>query len=410
MQVAVRRGDGCRQVGRDPGTLSTPGTWTVTPGQPCFRTPMRAIIVSHAYVPPSHRGKLHALTTLGCSVAVAVPARWADPRSGAVVETGWDDDGGVRVVPIPVRGDPSDPADVRWDGRALRRLLKDFRPDIVQVEEEPWSTAAARAVAEARRLRIPSVVYTWLSLPRAHTLAQRLRRRGVYHTVAGAVAGNELAAALLARVRPGLRCAVIPQLGVSPAPAANDLSGPLAIGFIGRLVPEKGLDLLFRACVKVMGDWSLDVVGTGPAQIELEALAERLGISARITWHGALPRTELADVWRTLNCVVLPSRTTRDWVETQGSAAIEAMAHGVPVIVSDTGVLKQVVGEGGLVFPQDDADALASQLRRLLDDPAERARIGADGRRRVISSFSSEALARRQMEFWRRLAEQPASH
>lgn len=404
MEFAVSGGDGCRQVGRDPGTVSTPGTWTVTPGPPCFRTLMRAIIVSHAYVPRSNRGKLHALTTLGCAVAAAVPARWADPRGSGIVETGWDDDAGVRVVPIPVGGDLADPADVRWDGRALRRLFKDFRPDVVQVEEEPWSGAADRVVAEARRLRIPSVVFTWLSLPRAHTLAQRLRRRAVFHGVAGAVAGNELAGALLARTRPSLRTTVIPQLGVTPAPAPNELGGRLAMGFIGRLVPEKGLDLLFRACVKVMGEWSLDVVGTGPAQIELEALAERLGISARITWHGALPRTELADVWHDLNCVVLPSRTTRDWVETQGTAAIEAMAHGIPVVVSDTGVLRQVVGEGGLVFPQDDADALAAALRRLLDDPGERARIGADGRRRVIGNFSNEALARRQLDFWRTLA------
>lgn len=364
---------------------------------------MRAIIVSHAYVPRSNRGKLHALTTLGCAVAVAVPARWTDPRGSGTVETAWGDDAGVSVVPIPVRGDSADPTDVRWDGRALRRLFKDFRPDVVQVEEEPWSPAAARAVAEARRLRIPSVVFTWLSLPRAHTLAQRLRRRGVFHTVAGAVAGNELAGALLTRARPGLPLAVIPQIGVTPPQTPNRLAGPLAIGFVGRLVPEKGLDLLFRACVKAMGEWTLDVVGTGPAQIELEALAERLGISSRITWHGALPRSELAGVWRTLNCVVLPSRTTRDWVEIQGTAAIEAMAHGIPVIASDTGVLRQVVGDGGLVFPQDDADALADAVRHLLEDPAERARIGAEGRRRIIGNFSSEALARRQLEFWRTL-------
>ena len=111
---------------------------------------MRAIIVSHAYVPRPNRGKLHALTTLGCAVAAAVPARWADPRGSGVVETGWDDDAGVRIVPIPVRGDLADPADVRWDGRALRRLFRDFRPDVVQVEEEPWSSAAARVVAEAK--------------------------------------------------------------------------------------------------------------------------------------------------------------------------------------------------------------------------------------------------------------------
>jgi glycosyltransferase involved in cell wall biosynthesis len=79
------------------------------------------------------------------------------------------------------------------------------------------------------------------------------------------------------------------------------------------------------------------------------------------------------------------------------------MAHGIPVVASDTGVLRQVVGDGGLIFPQDDADALAAAIRQLLEDPAERARIGAEGRRRIIGAFSSEALARRQLEFWRTL-------
>lgn len=364
---------------------------------------MRAILVSHAYVSRSSRGKLRALNALGCSVAAAVPARWPDPRGMGTLETEWGDDAGVGIVPIPVRGDLAEADGVRWDRRSLRRLLKDFRPDVVQIEEEPWSRAAARVVAEAGKLRIPTVGFTRMSLPRAQTFAQRLRRRRVMHAISGAVAGNPLAQSLLERARPSLTTAIIPQLGVAPAPATSQLAGPLAMGFIGRLVPEKGLDLLFRACVKVLGEWSLDVVGTGPAQIELEALAERLGISARITWHGALPRSGLGDVWAGLNCLVVPSRATRDWVEIQAPAALEAMGHGIPVVATDTGALRHIVGAGGVIVPEEDVTALADALRLLLEDPAMRVHIGAEGRRRVIGEFTSEALARRQVEFWRTL-------
>ena len=365
---------------------------------------MRAILVSHAYVSRSSRGKLRALNALGCSVAAAVPARWPDPRGTGVVETEWGEDAGVGIVPIPVRGDLTEAETVRWDRRALRRLLKDFRPDVVQIEEEPWSRAAARVVSEARRLRIPTVGFTRMSLPRAQSFAQRMRRRRVMHTIAGAVAGNPLAQRLLEHARPGLSTAIIPQLGVAPAPTTSPLAGPLALGFIGRLVPEKGLDLLFRACVKVLGEWSLDVVGTGPAQVELEALAERLGISARITWHGALPRSALGAVWNHLNCLVMPSRATRDWVEIQAPVALEAMAHGIPVVATDTGALRHIVGAGGMIVPEEDVTALADALRLLLEDPGARAHAGAEGRRRVIGEFTSEALARRQLEFWRTLA------
>ena len=185
---------------------------------------------------------------------------------------------------------------------------------------------------------------------------------------------------------------------------ANRLDGPLALGFIGRLVPEKGLDTLFRACVQVLGQWSLDVVGTGPAQIELEALAERLGISARITWHGALPRAAIEPVWAGINCLAVPSRATRDWVEIQSPSVIEAMGRGIPVVASDTGALRHIIANAGILVPEDDAAALAQAIGTILDDPVERARLGGEGRRRVIAEFANEAVARRQLDFWRSLA------
>ncbi|MBA2628050.1 MAG: glycosyltransferase family 4 protein [Gemmatimonadales bacterium] len=366
---------------------------------------MRVVFLSHTYVSRLARGKLRALTGLGCTVAVAVPARWRGPGgTGGLVETQWEDDTGIRVVPVTVRGDPSHPDELRWDLRALRRLLKDFRPDVLQVEEEPTSRIAARAAAEARGLRIACVVYTWRTLPGVPSFTQRLRRARVLKRATAIISGNRLADALVVAARPRIPHTVLPQLGVV-TPAAASSPGPvLALGFIGRLVPEKGLDMLFRACVRLAGDWTLDIVGTGPAQVELEALAERLGISARLTWHGALPRAELAELWPRIGCIVTPSRALPNWVEAHGRVALEAMAHGIPAVVSDTGALPEAVGEAGLVFPADDVPALTAALQRLIDEPDLRARLGADGRRRIVALFTSEALARRQLEFWRTLA------
>ncbi len=364
---------------------------------------MRAIILSHAYVSPPARGKLRALAGLGCAVAVAVPDRWIDPRGGSMTSAEWDDDGGVRVVPIAVRGDAGRADLAQWDRRALQRLMRDFRPDLIQIEEEPRSRVAAMATGQARRLRIPSVVLTWASLRRPATIAERLRRRRVFRNIAGIVAGNPLAERLVAAAHPEARRIMIPQIGIALPPAASPAGGPLAIGFVGRLVPEKGLDLLLRACVRLLGDWTLEVVGTGPAQVELEALTERLGIAARVTWHGALPAAELAAVWDRLSCVVMPSRTTREWVETSGQPAIQAMGHGIPTVVTQTGALPATVDDGGIVVPEDDVPGLAAALQRLVDDPADRAAIGAAGRRRAMAWFSNESLARRQLEFWRGL-------
>ena len=117
-------------------------------------------------------------------------------------------------------------------------------------------------------------------------------------------------------------------------------------------IPEKGLDLLFRACVKVVGRWNLIVVGTGPAQEELEGLAERLGIAGRVTWLGALPRSGVEDVWSRLDCIVMPSRTTPRWIEVSPRAALDAMAHGVAVVGSAAGAIPETLGDAGSSSPR----------------------------------------------------------
>jgi glycosyltransferase involved in cell wall biosynthesis len=143
------------------------------------------------------------------------------------------------------------------------------------------------------------------------------------------------------------------------------------------------------------------VVGTGPAQEELEGLAERLGIAGRVTWLGALPRQRVEGIWPQLDCVVLSSRTAPRWVEAMPRAAIEAMAHGVAVVASAAGALPEIVGSAGIVVPEDDVVALAEALQRLHDDPTERERLAAAGRRRVMSEYTDSAIAEKTLRFWR---------
>ena len=365
---------------------------------------MRAVIVSRVYADPASRAKLKALAGLGVSVAAAVPDRWSPPGSQARQPTTWGEDGGVRTVPVAVRGPTAPGMDPGWSGGALRRLVADFRPDVMQIEEEPWSRAAAAAGLVARRLRIPYFVLTRESLPGRHGLLPRFRRARTLAGARGVLAANELAARLAVRDHPALPTRVIPQLGTALPPATERTrhSG-LSIGFLGRLIPEKGLDLLFRACVKLVGRWTITVVGTGPAQEELEGLAERLGIAGRVTWLGALPREQVEQVWPRLDCVALPSRTAPRWIEVIPRAALEAMAHGVAVVSSATGALPEVVDSAGIVVPEEDVPALSEALQRLHDDPTVHQRLGGAGRRRVMDLYTDAAIAARTLQFWREI-------
>ena len=363
---------------------------------------MRAVVVSRLFADPAARGKLKALAGLGVSVAAAVPDRWSPLGLGTEQQTIFGEEAGVRTVPIPVRGSTGPDGNPTWSRSALRRLMLDFKPELVQIEEEPWTRAAATAAAVARRLRVPYVVLTRESLPASHGALGRLRRSRVLGSAKGLLAVNELAAKLVSRHHPSLPRQVIPQAGVTlPLQTARGDRPGLVIGFFGRLIPEKGLDLLFRACVKLVGRWSITVVGTGPAQEELEGLAERLGIAGRVTWLGALPRRRVDEVWPRLDCVVLPSRTAPRWIEGMPRAAMEAMAHGVPVIASTAGALPEIVGPAGVVVPEEDVGAIAEALQRLHDEPAERERLAAAGRQRVMNEFTEAAIAGKTLRFWR---------
>jgi glycosyltransferase involved in cell wall biosynthesis len=368
---------------------------------------MRAVIVSHAYADPLVRGKLRALASQGVTLAAAVPDRWTPPGLQAEQKTVYGEDGGVRTVPIPVKrsapgGDPA------WSTGALRRLYTDFKPDLVQIEEEPWTKAAGAATRAARKLRIPYVVLVRQTLAAGIGMTGGFRRGRVLRGARGVLGVSQSALALATRRHGELPHEVVPQIGVSlPSTISRPAQGGLSIGFLGRLIPEKGLDLLFRACVKVIGRWTITVVGSGPAQEELEELAERLGIAGRVHWLGALPRQAVEQVWPRLDCVAMPSRTAPTWVETVPRAALEAMAHGIPVVASASGALPEIVAPAGTIVPEDDVGALATALQALHDDPAERARLGDLGRQRVMAQFTDDAVARKTLEFWRRVAGAP---
>jgi glycosyltransferase involved in cell wall biosynthesis len=393
-----------RQVGHDLRPKSTAHTpLGAGPGQGEIVL-VRALVISRVYADPAARGKLRALAGLGVTVAAAVPDRWVPAGLAQPQQTNWGDEAGVRTVPVPIRGSALASANPYWHGRTVRGLLTDFRPELLQIEEEPWSNGAAAMARVARRLKVPYVVLTRESLPVTRSTLATLRRNRVLAGAAGVISVNEPAGRLALRGRPSLPHRTIPQLGVPLPLSVQRAPHPgLALGFVGRLMHEKGLDLLFRAAVKLVGRWTITVVGTGPAQEELEGLAERLGIAGRVTWRGALPRSAVDEVWPKLDVVVVPSRTTSRWIEATPRAAVEAMAHGLAVVGTAAGAIPETLGDAGIVVPEEDVGALADALQRLHDDPAEHQRLGAVGRRRVMDGFTDAAIAERTLGFWRDL-------
>jgi glycosyltransferase involved in cell wall biosynthesis len=160
---------------------------------------------------------------------------------------------------------------------------------------------------------------------------------------------------------------------------------------VTRLVEQKGPDVLLKAAARAfesLPDWRLAIVGEGPLRDELQAQARELGIAPRVDWYGhvgdPMPYLRVAKVF------VLTSR-----FEGSPNALLEAMASGLPSVVSDAspGPL-ELIGDqaAGLIVPVDDADATAAAMVRLASDEALRAHLGEAARERTIMHRLDHAM------------------
>jgi glycosyltransferase involved in cell wall biosynthesis len=174
---------------------------------------------------------------------------------------------------------------------------------------------------------------------------------------------------------------------------------PGRIGYLGRLVPGKGVDVLVRAAASG-GDWEL-VIDDGPGRGPLQDLVRNLDLDNRVRFS-LIEYEEVPEFLQSLDILVLPSRTTPRWREQFGRVLIEAMATGTPVIGSSSGSIPGVVGEAGLIFPEGDHEALAAAISHLLDDAQLWVSLRQAGLDRA-QDFSWEAVARRTAHVYDRV-------
>jgi len=356
-------------------------------------SPLRVVLLSKAMVVGAYQRKAELLArTGGLELTVAVPPLW---RDGALVQRlERVHQSGYRLVETPILC----PGHFHLHAYPrFGRVLTEAAPHVVHVDEEPYNLAAFLALAQARRRGARTLFFTWQNLRRRYPPPFCWFERYAHRTAAGAIAGSDTAARVL-RAK-GYRGPLwtVPQFGVDPdayrpAPdAARD--PPFTVGYAGRLVTAKGVDLLLCALAGLSGDWRLRVVGRGADAEAILALARRLDVARRLDLSDWMASAAMPAFYRSLDALVLPSRSTPRWVEQFGRVLIEAMACGVPCVGSDSGEIPWVLGDAGLLFPEGDVGALRHCLARLAGDGALRARLGAAGRERVLARYTMARVA-----------------
>jgi glycosyltransferase involved in cell wall biosynthesis len=367
------------------------------PGQP-----MRVLMVSKACIRGSYQKKLEELAKLDdLDLTVVVPPYWQEKGRRIELEISYTAGYELLVEEMSFNGH----FHLHFYPH-LGALVHRLKPDIMHIDEEPYNLATLHAMRLALGVSAKPLFFTWQNLLRRYPVPFGWMEQYNYRHSAHAIAGNQDGVDVLRRKGYRGPVTVIPQFGVDPelySPSSDrpgEDSPYFQIGYVGRLVQEKGVDLLFRAVADLPGDWRLSILGDGPYRARLVELSRELGLEDRITFHAPLPNSEMPAHYRQLDALVLPSRGRPNWKEQFGRVLIEAMACEIPVVGSDSGEIPHVISEAGLIFPEENVAELGAHLRHLMRDDNLRLSLAQKGRDRVLQHYTQERIAQATHEVY----------
>lgn len=342
-----------------------------------------------------HLARAQARAGAEVHIAATVPDD-AHPFVEAARADGLD----VHVLRVRGRG-------YRRERQLVARLLADlapavlhthgYRPDIL---DAPVARAAGIATATTAH------GFTGNGMKnRAYEWAQRRSFRKFGAVVA---VSSGLVSRLVASGVPRERVHLLPNARLSladPLPRADarhalglSHAGPPVVGWVGRVGPEKGPDLMVQAMAgPALAGAQLCMVGEGRALEASEALASQLQLDERVYWAGRMP--DAGRFMRAFDVLCLSSRT-----EGTPMVLFEADQADLTVVSTAVGGVPHVLGDGWNVVPPDDPEALAEALARALNDPDAAADARARARQRIRAEFDPARWAARHLEIYRGLA------
>jgi glycosyltransferase involved in cell wall biosynthesis len=316
-------------------------------------------------------------------------------------------DAGISVERIKIHRH----ADVTLLPRLARRL-RQLRPDVVHthlIHADLYGVLAARLVG------VPTVVMSRHNdnAFRYYPMA-RLLNRMLWGLVSGGIAISEALREFCISVEGASPNKVVtihygldrPQTDMSAVHSnlRRELTLPdnaLLLGTVSRLIEQKGLHYLIHAMQQLHIDYAklyLIITGDGVLRHDLEAQVAAAKLQERVRFLGW--RDDAGEVMAGLDVFLQPSL----W-EGFGLVLLEAMAHELPIIATHVSAIPEIVQDGktGLLVPPKDADALASAVRRLVDDPELRRQMGAAGHARLGSHFSEAKMMDATVAFYQTL-------
>jgi glycosyltransferase involved in cell wall biosynthesis len=377
---------------------------------------MKVLMLSKACIVGAYQKKLEEIAAIdGVDLTVVVPPSWEDPRDPTRLEKVYTKGYNLLVTDIAFNGNYH----LHFYPK-LGKIVRQVQPDIFHIDEEPYNLATFLAMRLARSVKAGTVVFSWQNLQRRYPPPFNWMERYVLNHADALLAGNSESAQVWQRKGYRGPIHLIPQFGVDPniyyrrqrptrqgrisifkqRTTRPPTQPALAIGYVGRLVEEKGVEILLHTASRLTGPWTLQILGSGPDRERLEKMTQWLGIAPRVTFDQKLPSTHLPHYFSGLDVLVLPSLTRPNWKEQFGRVLIEAMACDVITVGAQSGAIPEVIGEAGLTFAEGDVDELQTQLQQLIDDVPLRETLRQKGRQRVKEHYTQAAIAKNTVKVY----------
>ncbi|MGJ5177744.1 glycosyltransferase [Bradyrhizobium oligotrophicum] len=361
------------------------------------RRRLRIVSIAHPAT-SSEAGRLryrHLASRPDVDLHLVVPEVWKE-FGRTIVAPPSDESFAVHRLPIRL----AEAGPMKWYLHfypALRRLLRELDPDVIHLWEEPWSIVALQAQLLRGRAAVVLEVDQNI-LKRLPPPFETIRKFVLGRTDHVLSRSPEATRVVQAR---GYRGPVTPiGYGVdlvtfTPADAQlpKNSSAPLRLGYVGRLVVEKGLDDALEALARSNSAATLSIMGEGPHEAQLRQRAQELGLRDRVDIQGWASPAAVAAFLRSLDALLLLTRTTNAVREQFGRVIIEAQACAIPVIGSTCGAIPDVVGDGGWIVPERDPERLGGLFDDLTADRAELRVRSQAARANALERFTYDAVA-----------------
>ncbi len=374
---------------------------------------LRVVVVSHAY---NRTGRMRPFAALGDQVELTLvgPQEYNNVRLEQPELS--ENAPRLEVISLPARLVGRS----QFLLRGLAKTLRSRRPDVVVVEYDPWHLQFLQVLfglTMARSgARIVPVVKK--NTYRAHTSAlgrgKRLLARWGIRRSSVIIAASGMARDMYVRVLgvPESRIVVQPHLPVDVSrfrPREGEgTPRPLRIGFVGKIGELKGVPELLHAFDQVLDRTGASLELWLAGQITDPDVGAKISSARQVRHVGTVDNDELHLFMNEIDVFVMPARILPDHQEHDGRAVLEAMASGVPCVVSDSGILPELVsGDEGRVFRAGDAVSLANCLEEIVQSPQLRVMLGTHARQLAMATVSPEVVSAQRLVIFNKTVEEP---